>query len=163
MSNIKMKVTLASMILVAVLLALSVDYHGGIVPEVRAQGPGCSLRTLQGTYGNSFQFLNTFPSNAGQPIIFGTHTPGAGIGLVTFDGQGNYVGQTTASIGGLIVHVTVWGTYTVNADCTGSRVLNFSSGPPANLELVIVEHGKEIHELGVGQGEVAVGILKKQF
>ncbi len=162
MSNIKMKVTLATIILIAVVLALSVDYHGGIVPEVRADeqnAPPCSVRTLKGNYGQSFQFLNTFPSNAGQPIIFGTHTPGAGIGLVTFDGEGGYIAQLTISVGGRIVRSPRTGTYTVNANCTGSIAL---SGP-VQLEFVIVDKGKEILGLVVDEGDVAVNNWKKQF
>ena len=162
MSNIKTKVTLGSMMLVAVLLALSVDYHGGIVPEVRADeqnAPPCSLNTLKGNYGQSFQFLNTFPSNAGRPIIFGTHTPGAGIGLVTFDGRGGYIAQLTISFGGRISRSPRTGTYTVNANCTGSIAL---SGP-VQLEFVIVDKGKEILGLVVDEGDVAVNNWKKQF
>ncbi len=164
MSNIKMKVTLASMMLVAVLLALSVDYHGGIVPEVRAQGPQCNLRTLEGTYGNSFQFLNLPPGTTvvPQPIGIATHFPGAGIGVTTFDGQGNFSGSITTSLGGLILQGTVSGTYTVNPDCTGSQVINFSPpAPPALLDLVIFDKGKEVHTLSTVQGEIAFGTLKK--
>ncbi len=162
MSNIRMRVTLASMMLVAVLLTLSVDYHGGIVPEVRAQGPQCNLRTLEGTYGNSFQFLNTNPSSVPATIGIATHLPGAGIGVTTFDGQGNFSGSITTSLGGLILQGTVSGTYTVNPDCTGSQVINFSPpAPPAQLDLVIFDKGKEVHTLSTVQGEVAFGTLKK--
>ncbi len=162
MSNIKMKVTLATILLIAVVVALSVDYHGGIVSEVRAQGPRCSLRTLEGTYGNSFQFLNTTPGSVPATIGIATHLPGAGIGVTTFDGQGNFSGSATISLGGLIFPVTVSGTYAVNPDCTGSQVINFSTGvPPAQLDLVIVDKGKEVHTLSTGQGEIAFGTLKK--
>lgn len=161
MSNIRMKVTLGSMMLVAVLLALSVDYHGGIVPEVRADeqnAPPCSLHTLRGSYGQSFQFLNTFPSNAGQPIVSGTHTPGAGLGLVTFDGEGGYITQLTISSSGHITRSSRTGTYTVNANCTGSIAF-----PAVQIEFVIVDKGKEILGLVVDVGDVAVSNWKKQF
>lgn len=168
MSNIKVNVTLASMILVAVVLALSVGYHGGIVSEARAavqDAQSCSVRTLRGAYGRSFQFLNTTPGNAGQPINFGTHTPGAGIAVTTFDGRGNFFTQAgTISIGGLIYRgITASGPYTVNANCMGSRVLNnLPDGSTVRLDFVIVDGGKEVHELSIGQGEVTVSVLKKQ-
>ncbi len=163
MSNIKKKVTLASIILIVVVLMLSGEYYGGIVSEVRADeqnAPPCSVRTLRGRYGNSFQFLNTNPLPFPVPIGVSTHTPGVGIGFVTFDGQGNYVGQTTASIGGLILHNTVSGTYTVNPNCTGSRVANFN-GLTSNFEFVVVDHGKELHEVSTDPGAVALGTWKK--
>jgi hypothetical protein len=164
MSDIKVKATLASIVLVAALLALSVGYYGGIVPELRAQGAQCSLRTLQGNYGNTFQFLNLAPgSPVPQPIGVNTHLAGAGIGVTTFDGQGNFSGWTRVSLGGLIPPpATVWGTYTVNPDCTGSQVINYTGVPPATLDFVIVDNGKEVRTLATVQGDVAVGTLKKQ-
>ncbi len=171
MSNIKMKVTLPSIILIAVLLALSVDYHGGIVPEVRAdeqEAPPCSVRTLRGRYGNSFQFLNLPPGSiVPQPLSFGTHTAGAGISVYTFDGNGNLSGPGTASFGGQIQQLTTAGTYTVNANCAGSMLLNITIDGQftiqGTLEFVIVNGGKEIFTLSSGQGEIAVGTMKKQF
>lgn len=164
MVNIKVKAILASMFLVTALLALSVDYHGGIV-SAKQEVPTCSVQTLLGPYGNWFQFLNLPPgSPVPQPLGDGTHLAGAGISVYTFDGQGNFSGQLTTSIGGLIVPGTVSGPYTVNANCSGSMTLNFGGGvPPGQLAFVVVDDGNEILTLSAGQGEIAIGTMKRQF
>jgi hypothetical protein len=167
MSNIKVKATLASIVLVAALLVLSAGYQGGMVSELQAaQGQPCILRTLQGNYGNWFQFLNLPPGSPlppPQPIGDGTHYAGAGIGVTTFDGQGSFSGWTQVSLGGFIPpRAAVWGTYTIDPDCTGSQVINYAGMPPATLDFVIVDNGKEVHTLAKVQGDIAFGTLKKQ-
>lgn len=162
MSNRKAKVILASVVLVTALPALSLLYHGGVASA--SDGPRCNDRLLRGTYGGSFQFLNLPPgSPVPQPIGDNTHYPGAGIGVTTFDGQGGFFGSQTVSIGGYVFPSTVWGTYTVNSDCTGTQTINFGSGGTAELDFVIVDDGKEVHTLSTTPGDVAFGILKKQF
>jgi hypothetical protein len=160
-SNIKVKAILASIALVTAVLALSVDYHGGIVSA--KEEPACNNQLLRGTYGNSFQFLNTNPPFVGATIGIATHLPGAGITVYTFDGQGNFSGPSTTSIGGLIVHDTVLGTYTVDANCMGLMNVSFSGGTSGQLEFVIVDDGNEIYTLGRDSGHIAVGTMKKQF
>jgi hypothetical protein len=48
--------------------------------------------------------------------------PITAVGRIDFDGQGNFVNPTTASVNGVIITSTEVGTYTVNSDCTGSEV-----------------------------------------
>jgi hypothetical protein len=156
MTNIKVKAILASTFLVTALLALSVNYHGGIVS---AKGRVCDNRMLRGTYGNSFRFLNqVFPYPNPLPIQSNTHIPGAGISVYTFDGYGNFHGPLVWSHGGKILRGTISGTYTVNANCMGS--MEWLS---ENLEFVIVNDGNEIYTLGTEDSHIAVGTMRKQF
>ena len=124
-------------------------------------GP-CSARSLRGAYGVSFQFLNQDPGTAGQPIDDRTHTPGAGIGLITFDGKGTWTERTTLSASGFLVRIPSSGTYVVNPDCTGTREVNDSGNPPTTFEFVIVDKGQEVFELSTRPGDVAIGRLKKR-
>lgn len=166
MTNIKMKPILLDVFLVAALFTLSVQNHGGTVSAKEVATKTCSVAILNGSYGNVFQFLNLPPgSPVPQPIGAGTHFAGAGFTVYTFDGMGNVSGPSRLSFGGLIISSMISGTYTVNADCTGTLSASVvgSTDPPFSLEFVIVDNGNEIHTLGVASGEIAVGTMKKQF
>ena len=132
--------------------------------RVYAVEKGCNLETLRGGYANSFQFLNaTDPSAVPSALADFTHTPGAGVALLTLDGRGNYVEKFTVSVGGLILRLEGSGTYTVNSDCTGARVLNINGGPQGlQFDFVIADNGREVHELSAQQGDVALNRWKKQ-
>jgi hypothetical protein len=136
----------------------------GLVGNAYAIETGCSLETLRGGYANSFQFLNANdPSVVPASLGDFTHTPGAGVAQLDFDGRGNYVTKFTVSVGGLILRLEGSGTYTVNSDCTGTRVLNINGGPQGiPFDFVIADNGKEVHELSAQQGDVALGRWKKQ-
>lgn len=94
---------LASCILALFTLALA--------PQALKASQLCPLgnATLHGTY-----------------IVSGTGTAGgapiAGVGEITWDGEGNTTATYTASLNGAIHKgVTVTGTYSINPDCTGSH------------------------------------------
>jgi len=124
------KISLA--VFVSSLFAIGVPFTGSdggrrsIVPSVQAKDeddgndgrPGnCSLRTLNGHYGDSF---------SGTIVGLG---PIAGIGVTNFDGRGNLTGTDTVNINGSGgIPETSTGTYTVNSDCTGSTVQTFPTG-----------------------------------
>ena len=52
------------------------------------------------------------------------------------DGAGNISGKFTANVDGVFVPGTVAGTYTVNADCTGTVTMQTNSGIPVNESFV---------------------------
>jgi hypothetical protein len=106
-------------------------------------GPGsgsCSNRTLFGNYGTQIE-----------GIILGPNLPLRGLFMAHYDGTGNLT---------LVDHVVIngvppspaeeWrpgsGTYSVNPDCTGSAVIE-TANPPIPLHFVVVNQGKEIHEV----------------
>jgi len=49
-----------------------------------------------------------------------TFVPVGAVGRITFDGHGNVTGSQTRVVAGSPLDETYSGTYTVNADCTGS-------------------------------------------
>ncbi|MCC6390217.1 MAG: hypothetical protein IT167_06420 [Bryobacterales bacterium] len=99
-------------------------------PVARAQS-GCSAATLQGSYGyvtNGF----FYDANGFQGIY-------AASGRAVFDGTGAITGTESHSMDGVPARgVQFSGTYTVNADCTGS--INAGS----NIDFVVTNGGKQI-------------------
>ncbi len=77
--------------------------------------PHCTMAGRAGDYGVTWSgtmFLPTGPITA------------AAVGRLSFDDSGNVSGSQTVSKAGTIVHLTFNGTYTVNADCTGTISLS---------------------------------------
>ena len=103
---------------------------------VHAQN-GCSVATLNGNYGVSWQGFDIL--RAGTRSV-----PWAGVGVETFDGAGNVTTSFTQALNGKITAgLTGAGTYTVNPDCTGS--VSFTSGAAAaeTANFVIIGGGTE--------------------
>jgi hypothetical protein len=158
MRNIKTKTVLATLVAVAAMVGLGVTFPGGTLPKVHAheEAPeACSAATLNGTYVLTF---SGFFTRGPVPAAINNFTPVAGGGLVTFDGNGNVSASETVSIGGLITPVNVPGTYTVNSDCTGT----FITTPNAQLNLVILRHGREIQAVNTVPGNVILDNFVKQ-
>jgi hypothetical protein len=67
------------------------------------------------------------------------------VGQVILDGKGTQTGTETVSIGGQTGSgISLSGTYTERADCTGTMQLTSSLGGTSNLNFVVVNSGKEI-------------------
>jgi hypothetical protein len=158
MRNMKTKAVLATLVAVAAMVGLGVTFPGGTLPKVQAHEEeleACSTATLNATYALTF---SGFTTRGPVPAAINAFTPIAGGGLVTFDGNGNVSASETVSIGGLITSVNVPGTYTVNSDCTGT----FITTPNAQLNLVILRHGREIQAVNTVPGNVILDNFVKQ-
>ena len=128
-------------------------HAGGIVAKVYAEN-GCSLRTLNGSYGAAGDGLIAI----GEPPVTSSNTiPIAVAGVQMFDGTGNFSLSNTTNLGGLVFPSTGTGTYTVNADCTGSVTANVSNGEVLHFNIVIVDHGKQILNVSTDSNIVAFG------
>ena len=157
MRNIKATVALATLVAVAAIIGLGATVPGGTLPKVHAQEvdlEGCSAATLHGRYGLTFSGYGT---NGAVPAPITAFIPVAGVGLVTFDGNGNLSASETVSNGGSIFPVNLPGNYTVNSDCTGSLTT-----ANAHLNLVIVRNGREILSVNTQQGRVVVDNFIKE-
>jgi LysM repeat protein len=64
-------------------------------------------------------------------------------------GNGNVSGTATVSLGGAPGTGPVTGTYTENADCTGTAVVAVAGGPPATFSYVVVNGGKEMLKIEI--------------
>jgi len=122
---------------------------------VHAQS-GCSVATLTGNYGVSWQGFDI--------LIAGTHAvPWAGVGVLSVDGKGNVTITFTSALNGKIsTGATGAGSYTVNPDCTGS--LSFTSGDAAGetANIVIVGGGTEVLALSTLTTQTIMLDAKKQ-
>ena len=102
----------------------------------------CSERTLSGDYGFVAEGV-LLPAPA-VSLQFGS------VGVAHFDGKGNLTWVEHTVIAGVLQEpgfgTTATGTYNVDADCTGTAVINTPNSPaPLNLGLVIVKQGREVH------------------
>ncbi len=77
-----------------------------------ADSKQCSLAKVAGSYGYTTSGFVATPTGAFVPV--------AGAGRIVFDGHGNVSGSQTRVVAGSSLDETYSGTYTVNADCTGS-------------------------------------------
>lgn len=112
------------------------------VAQFAEDGRQCSEATLHGSYGFTA---------AGRRAIGPTTEQFIAVGLRTYDGHGGFsdVGSfhgdvlpATRGIGG---PPQVFGTYLVNADCTGTSILYPPAPiPPIESDFVIVNSGKSV-------------------
>jgi hypothetical protein len=134
-----------------VFLLLVTKHPGGIMTKVYAH-EGCSLRTLNGSYGTASNGLVT---TGPPPASTSATIPIAVMAVQTFDGAGNFSSSNTTNLGGLVFTSTASGTYTVNAGCTGSATSNLSNGEVIHFSFVIVDHARQILSVSADPGVVA--------
>ena len=96
----------------------------------------CSVATLRGSYGFTFTGTANTPGGPSQR---------GGVGRIVFDGLGNLIGTVTANTDGAVLRRTFVGTYTVEADCTGSLSNTFTDALDghATFDVVIDDDGRE--------------------
>jgi hypothetical protein len=126
---------------------------GGNVPAAHAGS--CSLTRVAGRYG--YTTSGSIPSLG----------PFAAVGAVSLEASGNFSGTQTTSINGAILEETVSGTYTVNADCTGTVLVNvYHNGVLArttNLSVVFVNNQREFRAIFLTPGTVLTLQGRKTF
>ena len=135
------------------------------LPTPRAvadEASACSNQTLEGNYGVSVSGTRPAPPPPGgiPNYVPGTIEQVVGVGIQTFDGDGNFTQITNekGSLSGILVpNRAGQGTYTVNADCSGTITLHIPGLPFAvAYDTVIVNHGKELHSFVVSPQAVMV-------
>jgi len=109
----------------------------------------CSNRTLNGSYGFLLDGTD-----------LGTGFPFRGVVMQTYDGKGGITQVDHVIFNGMIPPVE-WapgtGTYSVNADCTGSAVLHTPSNGDVALHFVVTDNGKQIKQVVDANAVTAVG------
>ena len=109
-----------------------------------AQTPRCT--TLIGTYAVAFSGMAVFPPST-------TPTPFAGVAVVTYDGAGKWTGVESANFGGFVLRSAPFsGTYTLNADCTGTSTAKFPDGSAGHSDFVLADSGKTMYAVSVDIG-----------
>lgn len=82
----------------------------------------------------------TFATNI-SGILFPSAYIDAIVGRVILDGKGNITGTEIFSVDGVISEASVTGTYTQNANCTGTMQITPAGSPTTNFNSVVVNGG----------------------
>jgi hypothetical protein len=115
------------------------DLH--LLPVVHAQdqSSGCSLASLNGPYAleRVGTIVGQLPGFPPPPAQFGE------VNIATFDGAGSFSGSAVVNIGGAVLNpVTFNGTYTVNADCSGTDTVFTGVGVTLHNSIVVTGGGR---------------------
>ena len=138
---------------ITTLVVLSAALLASTAPSVHADS--CSLGGVAGRYG--YTTSGTIPTLGAV----------AGVGHVSLDRTRNLTGSQTVSFNGAIASETLSGTYSVNADCTGSATISvFRSGVLVRtsvLNLVYDDHQREIRAIFTTAGTAITVNARKMF
>ena len=129
-----------------------------LVAASPAQAGACSNASLKGKYGQTISG-ELLP---GPGVVL----PQNGVAMTNFDGKGNFTQEDFVVINGSPTssgfETGETGTYTVNSDCTGTATINYPDGSWIDLELVVVNQGREFRTvvsfLSMGGSAVPVNI-----
>jgi hypothetical protein len=152
-----MKLRLKQGVLVAVTALASLLLLIASAASARGQSGPCSNRSIRGEYGFTI---------TGQILGGPAAGPVAGVAMEFFDGQGNLTQLDHVLLNGnppAVQWRPATGTYSVNADCTGTEEIDFSDGTPSlHLSLVVVLRGREIRVVvnDPGIATTALGIKR---
>ena len=128
-----------------------------LVAASPAQAGACSNASLKGKYGQTISG-ELLP---GPGVVL----PQNGVAMTNFDGKGNFTQEDFVVINGSPTSTgfaSETGTYAINSDCTGTATINYPDGSWIDLELVVVNQGREfrtvVSALTMGGNMVPVNI-----
>ena len=128
-----------------------------LVAASPAQAGACSNASLKGKYGQTISG-ELLP---GPGVVL----PQNGVAMTNFDGKGNFTQEDFVVINGSPTSTgfaSETGTYAINSDCTGTATINYPDGSWIDLELVVVNQGREfrtvVSALTMGGNPVPVNI-----
>jgi hypothetical protein len=107
----------------------------------------CSNSTIRGSY--AFTIHGTLFLPNGSTLVVN------GIDKVTFDGNGNFTQVDAVATNGKL-DAPGWrpgtGTYSVNADCTGTQSIVVPGLPDLHLQFIVAQSGNTIHQVVIDPG-----------
>ena len=122
------------------------------------------LSSLNGSYAGSFSGFTPIGPNP-PPVLrpISVYAPEYAAGLWTFDGAGGFTALLVFNFGGGLIFGDNWdlnltGTYTVNANGTGTMNLPFEH----RLHFVIGAGGNELKYISTAASEVTAGSMVRQ-
>ncbi len=122
-----------------------------LLPAALFVQSACSNSTLSGAY---FYLLN------GSMAVSGSTYAYAELGRILADGRGGVTGQGKTGFGGTLVPFSLSGTYTVEANCTGTMTYSVSNQfgtTPATITFQVVDGGHSLLAAYSSSGGVLIG------
>src|ERR1700680_3008435 len=125
-----------------------------VLPNLSFAHEGCTVGSLQGRY----VFTGRGFIEPGEPGIQRVH-----YGIFVFDGTGKFSGKQSSSRGGKIGREKLQGTYTLDADCTGTMTFEsvVNPGNQIHWDLYLTEDHKRGHIIRMDDGSMAVRSFEK--
>jgi len=111
-----------------------------------AHASTCSNSTIRGTYAFTLHGTIFLPNGATLLVD--------GIAKETFDGEGGETQVDAIATNGNLS--PGWragtGTYSVNADCTGTQTISVPGLPDLHLQIIVAQSGNTIHQVVIDPG-----------
>jgi hypothetical protein len=133
----------------------STPFHSG--PQKSPPPPRCSLKTIAGDYGYTIEGTLLSIPNAPPDLTL----PIRGVSLAHYDGKGNKSQLDHVVVNGQEPGdewTALFGSYTVNDDCTGWQEVFIPGGPSIRSHFIITKGGREIREVIDGNAVIAIGV-----
>jgi uncharacterized protein (TIGR03437 family) len=131
------------------LVAFLVPLHA----QTQIGGGNCATSTLSGTY---FYLLSGSVQSGGNYYAY------AELGRLLADGQGNVSGQSQSSLGGSLTSNSLVGTYSVQANCSGTMSLSVNGQAESPITFQVTNGGLAAVVAFSAPGEVVVGRVYRQ-
>lgn len=114
---------------------------GTMASPTPAAAGTCNNWTIKGTYVLTLRGQVLLPD--GSSIILD------GLAKPTFDGRGNFTQVDAVASNGVMM--PGWrpgsGTYSVNADCTGTQTISVAGQPDLHLQFIVSQSGNKIRQV----------------
>ena len=125
-----------------------------LLPANVAAQDQCSARSLQGQY----VFAGRGFIEAADPGVQRVHYE-----VFVFDGAEKFTGRQSSSRGGKIGREKLEGTYTLNADCSGTMTFGSYVNPGAQIhwDIYVTKDGSKGHMIRMDEGNMAVRSFEK--
>jgi hypothetical protein len=117
-----------------------------VASSIPASASSCNDGTIRGTYALTLRGQIFLPD--GSTIVLD------GLAKQTFDGRGNFTQVDAVAENGVLT--PGWrpgsGTYSVNADCTGTQTISVAGLPDVHLQFIISQSGNKIRQVVTDPG-----------
>ncbi len=125
-----------------------------LAPTVSLAQKQCTTGTLRGQY----VFTGRGFIEAVEPGVQRMH-----YGIFVFDGAGKFSGKQSSSRGGKIGREKLEGTYTLDADCSGTMTFGFvlKPGSQTHWDIYVTKDGQTGHMIRMDDGAMAVRSFEK--
>jgi hypothetical protein len=130
------------------LLTLALAASSTLTAHARA----CSNLTIKGTYASTLHG-QIFPPDGSAPLTL------TGVVKTTNDGKGNFTQVDAVGVNGNVA--PGWrpgsGTYSVNADCTGTATIMIPGMPDLHTQFIVSQSGNTTHFVVIDPGVATAG------